>query len=236
MRKWSWLVIVCFFTSGITVAQDHQLPLIVNKNPGNSNSSTPAGLSPAAETAGSFYRVEKKERNSGPRKFSLLLGGGAAAFLGVTENVLFNRANTGYQAGLFLGYRFSRLRHSAGIFGTFGNISGSAARQLSGAYKMTITARIDDDVYSNKYVDTEAGVMLWEFVRLSVGHSWSFVSFSDGSQQAMSLGTTTVGLLLRTGPLRWYVNGATYFNKDFEQFFVRPSAGVALQLYMIRFY
>lgn len=228
-------MIVCFITSGIAVAQDHRLPL-VNQSVDNSNSSATTSIPSAAETADAFYRVEKEERKSGPRKFSMLLGGGAAAFLGVTENVLFNKANTGYQAGFYLGYRFNRLRHSAGLFATLGNISGSTARQLSGAYKMTITARIDDDVYSNKYADTEAGVMLWEFVRLSAGHSWSFVSFSDGDQQVMSLGTTTAGLLLRTGPLRWYVNATTYFNKDLEQFFVRPSAGVALQLYMIRFY
>ena len=235
MRKWSWLVIVWFFTSCVAAAQDYQLSL-VNKDSDNFNSSAPASSLFDAEKPDSFYRLEKKERKSGPRKFSLLLGGGAAAFLGITENVLFNKSNTGYQTGLYFGYRFSRLRHSAGLFATLGNISGIAARQLSGAYKMTITARIDDNVDSNKYVDAEVGVMLWEFVRFSAGHSWSFVSFSDGSQQVMSLGTATAGLLLRTGPLRWYVNATTYFDKDFEQFFVRPSAGVALQLYMIRFY
>ncbi len=183
--------------------------------------------------------AEKKENTvskSGPRKFSLQIGGGATAFMGVSENVLFNSANTGYIATVYLGYRFGRLRHSAGLFGTMGNLSGSTTRFLSRSYRMTIAASIDTEVQGNKYVDFEAGVLLWEKLRLSAGPSWMWVSLSDGATSTINLGTSTLGFQLRTGPLRWFVNGTAYFNKEFDRFFIRPSAGLVIQLYMIRFY
>lgn len=224
-----------FNTSGVCLGQQDQF--LIDRSPTSSDKlAITEEIQSWPDSPDVLVDYDDSNIKSGPRRLSLQVGGGGAAFLGVAENVLFNRDNIGYLATSYLGFRFSRLRHSAGLFGAFGSISGSTARSLSGAYEMTITAKIDPEVYNNKYLDAGAGVMLWEMLRVSAGHSWAWVSFSDGGSQVIGLGTSTVGLQLRTGPVRWFINGTTYFDKNFRQFFVRPSAGLVFQFYMIRFY
>lgn len=193
-------------------------------------------LIPGRTTEVSKTGVSSKELKSGPRKFSLLLGGGVTVFAGTTDNFLSNGFQPSYYVASFLGYRFGGLRHTVGLSGRIGTLTGSSSRHLSNSFYMPLTASIDEAAASNYYFETGAGVILFDLVRLTAGRSWTIVQLSGKGEERFTLGTATAGLQLRTGQVRWTLDGTVYFNQKLEQFYFRPSAGAAVLFYMIRFY
>ncbi len=179
---------------------------------------------------------ERKARakKSGPKRITMLLAGGGNVFLGTPGNLALPEMSAGYEANGHLGYLYNNGKHSIGVFGRYGSLSGGAARKLAGTYRLLS----EDDIAAgaaNSYLEIEGGFIFWRFLRLTAGSSVSTVLLNDGTEEQMRMGTGTLGFNIRFGAVRWFINGTTYFDKTMESFYLRPSTGLGIQFSMIRF-
>lgn len=202
--------------------------------PVQTTQATNAGSNNSASREDEVPARQRKAKKTGPKRFTIMLGGGGNVFLGTPGNFSLTEMSAGYEADGHLGYLYNNGKHSIGVFGRYGNLSGGTARHLAGTYNLLN----EDDIAAsgaNSYLEIEGGFVFWRFLRLTAGSSVSTVVLNDGTEEQIRLGTGTLGFNIRFGAVRWFINGTSYFDKNMESFYLRPSTGLGVQFSMIRF-
>lgn len=202
------------------------------------------------DCAPSRHTVSNNNNNGKYQRFTLIGGAGAqytidqagAAFPsgkggeGALEPAT-NAQRLNFQAFGFAGYRFNggyRAPHAFGVFGTYGQLTPQALTETNAL--QGLVSELPQTGTTPDYREIEAGFLIRNWFRISAGiGEQRFVNDNDEmiSQQYYS---ATAGFHAPLGRnLVAYANATTKFGRDFAEFSIRPSAGLAFQLRAFRF-
>lgn len=141
-----------------------------------------------------------------------------------------------FQAFAFAGYRFNggyRAPHAFGIFGTYGQLTPQALTEINALQGLTEELPLPGTTPS--YREVEAGFLLRNWLRISGGIGEQQFTDHDEATIRQTYYTATAGFHAPLGRnLVAYANATARFGRDFAEFSIRPTAGLAFQLRAIR--
>ena len=148
-----------------------------------------------------------------------------------------NAQRLNWQAFAFAGYRFNggnyRAPHAFGVFGTYGQLTPQALTEVNAL--QGLVNQLPATGTTPDYREVEAGFLLRNWFRISAGLGEQ--RFVNDAEEAISQQyyTTTAGFHAPLGRnLVMYANATARFGRDFAEFSVRPTAGLAFQLRALR--